>query len=134
MAKKYKQIYDIMEAYEKAGGKVYDEPTPTPTHAHIAPTEKNYSNGYIKRYFLVKYDGTSTTEVSKKWLADFGADCPNTYSKHSVIWYITDYSTDPVERGARSPRAENRNQFTVSKLTNDYLKDLLSQDYKQFYR
>jgi hypothetical protein len=134
MAKKYTDVYDIMAAYKKAGGKVYDEPTPTPVHHMVKPTEKNYANGYVKRYFVVKYDGTSTVEVSKDWLKDNGEDCPNTYSKHAIVWYITDYSTEPIQLGATSARAESRNRFTVEKLTNDYLKDILSLDYEQFYR
>ena len=134
MAKKYTEVYDIMTAYENAGGKAYYKPTPSPVHHMVKPTEKNYANGYVKRYFMVKYDGTETVEVSKKWIADNGKECPNTYEKYSIKWYITDYSTDPIKLGATSARAESRNRFTVGNLTNDYLQDILSQDYEQFYR
>tara|TARA_R110002074_G_scaffold237244_2_gene409154 strand:+ start:134 stop:646 length:513 start_codon:yes stop_codon:yes gene_type:complete len=130
---KYVQDYDIMEQYEKAGGKVYDEPTPSPI-SHLVKTDaKDYDRGYIRRYFVVKYDGTSTTEVSKKWMADNGDTVPNIYEKFAIQWFVTDYSKEPIEMGMKSPKAQHRNEFIVGKISNEFLKEELRDNYIEFF-
>jgi hypothetical protein len=130
---KYTQDYDIMDQYERAGGKIHDEPTPSPTSYLVQTDAKDYDRGYIRRYFVVKYDGTSTTEVSRKWMGENGEDLPNIYEKFIVRWFVTDYSNEPIERGMKSTKAMDRNEFTVSKISNEFLKGKLRDNYIEFF-
>ena len=129
----YQNDFDIMAEDEKTGGIIHDEPTPTPKHAFIQPKERDYNKGYIKRYFIVKYDGTSTTEVSKKWMADNGKKLPKIYDRFTIQWFITNYSNEPIELGMMSPTANDRNKFTVGKIKNEFLKQLLMRNYLQYF-
>ena len=130
---KYVQDYDIMSQYENSGGKIYDEPTPTPTHHLVQTNEKDYNKGYIRRYFVIKYDGTATTEVSKKWVAEYVDKLPNTYTSIAIQWFVTDYSKEPIEVGMKSPKAKDRNEFLVTNITNEYLKEKLRRNYTEFF-
>lgn len=130
---KYVQDYDIIDQYEQSGGKVYNEPTPTPSHYRVRTDGKDYDRGYIRRYFVVKYDGTSTTEVSKKFMVEQGKKLPNIYNKFTIQWFITDYSKEPIEMGMKSPKAKDRNEFIVNKISNEFLKEKLQRNYIEFF-
>ena len=129
----YEQDYDIMAAYEKSGGIVYDEPTPHPEHYYAVTNSKDYDRGYIRRYFIVKYDGATVTEVSKKWLADNGKKCPNIYSKHTIQWFVTDYSKEKIEKGMKSPKAKDRNEYLVKQIKNEFLRRKLQLNYLDLF-
>jgi hypothetical protein len=66
-------------------------------------------------------------------MGENGEDLPNIYEKFIVRWFVTDYSNEPIERGMKSTKAMDRNEFTVSKISNEFLKGKLRDNYIEFF-
>lgn len=94
------------------------------------PTKKQRDRGYIERYFVRRYDGT-TQEVSRAFYQDdFNSLPEGLFVKGKLIWFISDTAKKNGSYKTQSSKAKDKNAAAIQKLLpnfpdlNQYLSNL----------
>jgi len=68
----------------------FGEDTISPVNIFRKPNEKDYKNGYFKRFFIARYDSHEAIETDFEFFSNKFSDLPKgLYKKASMNWYIT---------------------------------------------
>ena len=125
-------------AYAKAKGEdeVLPEPVVTPGRIAILPTEKDYEKGYVKRFFVSRYDAQTVTEVTSKYYNTTFANLPEgLYKGISMTWYLSNKNLPVIKDMNADLTPANVNEYNVYKRGKDYPQLIKSiKDFAQFVR
>lgn len=122
-------ISDMVQRYSSLVGRDDTDETPVPVTYFPKLTLTDYKRGFIRRSFVIRYDGL-VTEVSQKWLSD-NDSLPAIFEAKTLKWFVVDASILPIERGMKSTDAKHRNEHYIKAANNRYL-NLYLLDLEQF--
>lgn len=125
------------ETYERLSGDEPGKETPGIPSVVRIPTEKEYDKGFMKRFFVARYDASEVIEVSEEFGNNGAKELPKgIYKVVSVKWYLyTDKKLPKLNGIKASITGRNVNEYLTMKKVKEMpqLKNTIK-DFAEFVR